>query len=93
MASLEAMAAGMPVLGNRHPTSPIQHGKSGFLSDDPHELQKYARILLEDRELAIKMGRQAQKIVLERFSTDRFRESFLKSIETARQKWVGKIEV
>ena len=66
MASLEAMAAGMPVLGNSHPTSPIQHGKSGFLSDDPHELQRYARILLEDRDLAVKMGRQAQKIVLER---------------------------
>ena len=94
MASLEAMAAGMPVLGNRHPTSPIQHGKSGFLSDDPHELQKYARILLEDRDLAIKMCRQAQKIVLERFSINCFRESFLKSIETARQKMAGKkIEV
>lgn len=35
MATLEAMAAGMPVLGNRHPTSPIEHGKSGFLSDNP----------------------------------------------------------
>lgn len=90
MATLEAMAAGMPILGNRHPTSPIQHGKSGFLSDDPYELQKYARILLDDRDLAIKMGRQAQKIVLERFSTTRFKEAFLKSIETARQKRAGK---
>ena len=94
MAALEAMAAGMPILGNRHPTSPIQHGKSGFLSDNPNELQKYARLLLEDRDLAVKMGREAQKIVLERFSTNRFKEAFLKSIEIAREKWAGKkIEV
>lgn len=93
MATLEAMAAGMPILGNRHPTSPIEHGKSGFLSDDPYELQKYARMLLEDRELAVKMGREAQKIVLERFSTTRFKEAFQKSIEIARQKWVSKKKV
>jgi hypothetical protein len=90
MATLEAMAAGMPVLGNRHPTSPIEHGKSGFLSDDPYELQKYARILLDDRDLAVSMGRQAQKIVVEQFSTTRFKEAFLKSIETSRHKWASK---
>ena len=90
MATLEAMAVGMPVLGNRHPRSPIEHGKRGFLSDNPYELQKYARILLDDRDLAVKMGRQAQKIVFERFSTTRFKEAFLKSIEIARHKWASK---
>jgi glycosyltransferase involved in cell wall biosynthesis len=90
MASLEAMAAGVPVLGNHHPTSPIEHGKCGFLSDDPYELKRYAKILLEDRDLAVKMGRQAQEIILERFSTSRFKEAFLKSIEIARQKCARK---
>ena len=98
-ASLETMAAGMPVLGNRHPGSPVEHGISGFLSDDPEELRKYAGILLENRELAMKMGRQAQKTVIERFSMGRFKEGFLISIETARRKWenraveTGKCEV
>jgi len=87
MASLEAMAAGMPVLGNRLPNSPIEHGISGFLSDDPDELRKYAGMLLEDRDLAAKMGRQARKTVSERFSMSRFKEGFLRSIETARRKW------
>ncbi|UCC97895.1 MAG: glycosyltransferase [Phycisphaerales bacterium] len=86
MATIEAMAAGMPVLGNCHPSSPIQHGVSGFLSNDPDELRKYARILLEDRELAAKMGREARKTAMERFPMGRFRESFLMSIETARRK-------
>ena len=87
MATLEAMAAGMPVLGNRHPSSPVRHGVSGFLSDNPDELRKYAEILLADRELAVKMGQEARKTVMERFSVSRFREAFLRSIETARRKW------
>ena len=87
MATLEAMAAGMPVLGNRHLTSPVEHGVSGFLSNDPDELRRYAILLLQDRNLAIKMGQEARKTVLERFSMNRFKKSFLNSIETARRKW------
>lgn len=87
MASLEAMAAGMPILGNRHPTSPIEHGVSGFLSDDPAELSRYANMLLEDKILATMMGQEARKTVIDQFSMNKFKESFLKSIETARQKW------
>ncbi len=90
MATIEAMAAGMAVLGNRHPTSPIKHGVSGFLSDDADELRKYARMLLEDKGLAILMGQQARKTVIERFSIERFKKAFLQSIETARRKWAGR---
>lgn len=91
MASIEAMAAGMPVLGNRHPTSPVEHGVSGFLSNDPEELRKYAALLLQDRNLAIKMGLQARNTVMKCFSLDRFKKSFLNSIETARMKWQKKM--
>jgi glycosyltransferase involved in cell wall biosynthesis len=87
MAMAEAMATGLPVLGNRHPTSPIRHGITGFLSDDPAQLQHYARMLLADKELALLMGRQARQTVVERFSLTRFRHGFLRSIEIARRKW------
>lgn len=87
MAMAEAMAAGLPVLSNRHPTSPIKHGISGFLSDNPDKLRKYANMLLEDRSLAAFMGQQAQKMVIEQFSLNRFKTAFLQSIETARRKW------
>jgi len=86
MSTVEAMAAGLPILGNKHPGSPIEHGVSGFLSDDPNELRKYAEMLLEDRDLAVKMGRQARKRALEQFSMDKFKQGFLQSIETARCK-------
>ncbi len=87
MATAEAMAAGLPVLGNQHPTSLVRHGVSGFLSNNPRELARYARILLEDRSLAALMGQQARKTVMERFSALRFKHAFTRSIEIARRKW------
>jgi len=87
LATIEAMAAGLPVLGNRHPTSPIKHAVSGFLCDNPKQLRHYARILLDDRDLAHLMGQQAKRTVMERFSLVRFRHAFLRSIEIARRKW------
>ncbi len=87
MATIEAMAAGMPVVGNQHPSSPVEHGISGFLSNDPEELRRYATLLLQDRNLAIKMGREARNKVLKCFSMEEFKKSFLNSIETARMKW------
>jgi glycosyltransferase involved in cell wall biosynthesis len=87
MASIEAMAAGMPVLGNWHPSSPVEHGVSGFLSDDTDELRRYARMLLDDRDLAVRMGAEARKVVSEHFSATKFKKAFLQSIETARHKW------
>lgn len=87
MATLEAMAAGLPVLGNQNPTSPIEHEKSGFLSDDPRALREHATRLLEDRELALRMGREARRTVEERFHVRRFRDKFARSIATARAKW------
>ena len=87
MATLEAMAAGLPVLGNCHPTSPVEHGVSGFLSDDPDELRAYALRLLADRELASRMGQAAKETIAKRFSGARFRQDFTRSMEMARAKW------
>ena len=67
LATLEAMAAGLPVLGNRNPTSPVEHGVSGFLSDSPRELKICSAPLCRDRELAGRMGEAARKKVAERF--------------------------
>jgi hypothetical protein len=59
---------------------------SGFLSNNPDELRKYAGILLQDPVLAAEMGQEARKTVMERFSVSKFTEAFLRSIEIARQK-------
>ncbi|HTV59715.1 MAG TPA: glycosyltransferase [Verrucomicrobiae bacterium] len=93
MATLEAMAAGMPVLGNRHPTSPVEHGVSGFLSDHPAELRRFARLLLEDRELAARMGREAQRAVAKKFSREQFKRGLERAIERARRKFQRRLPI
>jgi glycosyltransferase involved in cell wall biosynthesis len=86
MATLEATATEIPVLGTRHSTSPVEHGVSGFLSDDPLELGEVALQLLGDRDLAMRMGREGQRTVRERFSPERFRAGLLHAISIARHK-------
>jgi len=87
MATLEAMAAGLPVVGNQHPSSPVEHGISGFLSNDPAELHGYAMRLLDDQNLAARMGRAAQKAITEKFAPATFKAGLVRAIETARRKW------
>lgn len=79
LACLEAMAAGLPVLGNRHPTSPVEDGVSGRLADDPAELRRAAERLLADRQLAATMGEAARRRVADLFP----RASFLAALERA----------
>jgi hypothetical protein len=87
MATLEAMAAGLPVLGNIHPSSPVEHQISGFLSNDPQELQAFAELLIADCQLAAKIGQAAQARVRRQFSTDAFRMGMQQSIAKAHEKW------
>jgi hypothetical protein len=90
MATVEAMAGGLSILENKHPTSSIKHGGEGFLSDNSEELRMFANILLKDKELANLMGIHARKTVIEQFSIARFIWAFSLSIEKARSKWQQK---
>lgn len=86
MATFEAMAAGLPVLGNNHPTSIITHGVDGFLSEDPEELGQYAKLLINDNDLARKMGAEAKNTIAKNFHLTTFKEKLLESIKAAREK-------
>ncbi len=81
LATLEAMATGMPVVSTRHPTSPVIDGYNGFISDDLGYLRERVKFLLEDRGEAIKLGRNARKTVLERFSLQDFVKSWHKAVK------------
>lgn len=93
LASLEAMAAGLPILGNRHPTSPIEHGVSGFLSDDPDELRSFALRLLNDRALAARMGEAARSAVMSQFPPGLFVSGMHAAIDRAHRRWAARGEL
>ena len=86
MAMVEAMAAGLPILGNTHPSTIIKHGINGFISNSPAELKSYAQRLLTDRPLAVALGRAARETAQQRFSLPAFKTAFEKAIETAQLK-------
>lgn len=86
MATIEAMAAGLPVLGNSHPSSIIEHGINGFVSEHPAELRDYALRLLQDPDLAIRLGQAAQQTIRQKFSLAAFKQAFERAIVTARNK-------
>jgi hypothetical protein len=85
MATVEAMASGLPVLSNVHPSSPLRHGVDGFLSDDPAELGGFARALLADAERAAHMGAAARERAAALFGHDAFARRFGAAVDEARR--------
>ncbi len=87
MALMEALAAGLPVIGNRHHSSPITHDVNGLLSDDPLELASHAKRLLQDNQLAARLSAAARQLASERFSPTRFAEGMTGAMNKAHHKW------
>jgi hypothetical protein len=87
MAVLEGMAAGLPVLANRHPTTIVQHGVTGFVCETPEAMRRHARQLLDDPVLARQLGDNAREYVARHFGPDRFRVEFTRALQEARKKW------
>ncbi|MBK8647206.1 MAG: glycosyltransferase [Gemmatimonadetes bacterium] len=87
MAVLEAMAAGMPILTHRHPTTIVEHGVTGFVAESPLEMRTYAERLLADEALAHELGANGRRHIERHFSPDRFRVELGKAIQEARKKW------
>jgi glycosyltransferase involved in cell wall biosynthesis len=71
---LEAMACGCPVVSTATCMIPqiIKNGYNGFISNDEDELHKYLVNILNNKELANELGRNARKTIIEQFSEDRF---------------------
>ena len=82
---LEAMAAGLPVISTSTGITGLNvtDGKNVFIADDPSEMAKKAKRLLEDKGLALKMGKNAREHVLKNFD---YRHTAKKMIDITKEK-------
>ena len=50
----------------------VQHGKTGFVSNDPKKLAEYCQLLMNDKKLRIKMGKEGRQWIKNNFSPSEF---------------------
>ena len=82
---LEAMSAGTPVVSTKNPMlcEIIQHGKNGFLSDNPDEMRNICQELIKNKDLAQQVGYNSRQTILERFPLNKFIENWNSIFKTA----------
>ncbi|WP_423149216.1 glycosyltransferase [Rubrolithibacter danxiaensis] len=70
----EAMSLGVPIVGlaTTEMTTAVKNEISGFVHTDLTYLINKMKLLLNDRELAVSIGKEGQKIARERFNINRF---------------------
>lgn len=82
---LEAMASGCAVVttGTSMIPSIIKHGINGFMSNEPKQLGVFCKMLLspEMEKTRIRMGEEARKTILEKFSMSVFTNNWNKLFE------------
>ncbi|PMP71759.1 MAG: hypothetical protein C0187_03235 [Calditerrivibrio nitroreducens] len=82
LAILEALGAGVPVIGSNTGGIPeaVDHGVNGFIfpSENAKEMAKYMNKLYDDLDLRKQMGINAKKSFNDRFSADIMYKSILK---------------
>lgn len=80
LATLEAMATGMPVISVDHPFTPIKDGWNGYLVKNFDELIEKSKLLLSDLELAKRLGQNAKQTVIEQYHIDVFVDKWNKTL-------------
>ena len=79
-ALLEAMACGLPVIAARVPgvAELMRHGETGWLcTPDADSLRTAIRTVLDSRPLAVRLGHNARRHIVEHFALDRVIEQEL----------------
>jgi tetratricopeptide (TPR) repeat protein len=81
---LEAMATGMPVVSLRNPTCPIENEVNGFVSEKPEILREHLLKLLNDRDLARRLGARARETVDAHFPLAPFIDAWNETFEATK---------
>jgi glycosyltransferase involved in cell wall biosynthesis len=83
---LEALALANPVIASRVGGIPelIEDGKNGFLfkAGDSDELAEKLKTLLNNKTLAVEMGRRGRNLVGEKFSNEKYLANYIRMINS-----------
>lgn len=84
---LEAMSCGLPIVSTDNCMLPevVDHGITGFLSNNIEELREYCKLLLKDKELAQKMGAAGREKIIKKFSMEKYIENWNKVFEESQK--------
>lgn len=87
-ALLEALASGCACVSTNNCEIPyyIHHGVNGLLANSDEEMRKYLEILLKDEDLAMFLGENARKTILEKCSKEKYTDQWNKLFEKVRKK-------
>jgi UDP-glucose:(heptosyl)LPS alpha-1,3-glucosyltransferase len=84
-ATLEAAASGLPIIATvaNGTEDLIEDGKNGFLLKErtPEAIAKKVNLLMEDEKLRTRMGENARKAVLQKYSFDKIAKQILEVID------------
>jgi len=71
---LEAMATGCPVVttDTANISSIVEHGVNGYVTNDINDMKTYLKTILEDREVAKKLGNAARETIANKFCMSQF---------------------
>jgi glycosyltransferase involved in cell wall biosynthesis len=77
------MMTGMPIVSFRIPEIErhVIHGENGFVVETAKELREACRLLLDDADLAAKMGAASRAKALRDFNEDRWRRDWITAID------------
>jgi glycosyltransferase involved in cell wall biosynthesis len=72
------MMTGMPIVSFALPgiEDYVIHEVNGFIGRRPEEIRHYCQMLLDDDELALRMGIASRRIACERHNEDRWRSDW-----------------
>lgn len=87
LATLEAMAYGMPIVTLAHPASPFKHNANALVGKKPADLGRLTRKLIDDPALGKKLGAAARELAEERFAFEPFRRRWLDFVQRAISHW------
>lgn len=78
---LEAMSIGCPIVTTATTSIPefIENGKNGFMTNDPVQMKKYLRDLIEDKDMALEIGAAGRETVLKQFGQQQFLDAWNKA--------------